>query len=185
MQTGAFEAMWPIMAGIKWVGSYKAALATPITVADLALGQILWIILRVALSSAIFVAVIVAFGAAASPWIALAYPAAVLTGAAFATTIAAYTASLETEYGLSSLMRFGIVPMFLFSGTFFPVEQLPAALRWIAPITPLWHGVEPCRGLALETTTALGALGHVTYLLVWVVGGAALAVRQFGRRLVT
>ena len=184
MQTAAFEAMWPVMAGIKWVGSYKAALATPITVADVALGQLLWIVLRVAMSSAIFVAVIVAFGAAESPWIVLAYPAAVLTGAAFAAPVAAYTAWLETEYGLSSLMRFGIIPMFLFSGTFFPVDQLPAAIRWLAPLTPLFHGVELCRGVALETITAAGAAGHVAYLLLWAVAGTLLAVRQFQRRLV-
>jgi len=184
MTTAASEAMWPVMAGIKWVGSYQAMLATPIGVADLAIGQLLWVGVRVAISSAVFVVVIVLFGAAESAWIVLALPAAVLTGLAHATPIAAYTASVKSEYGLSNLMRFAIIPLFLFSGAFFPVDQLPALLRTVAPLTPLYHGVALCRSLGLGSVTALGALGHVTYLAVWTVAGGALAVRRFERRLV-
>jgi len=83
------------------------------------------------------------------------------------------------------LFRFGIMPMFLFSGTFFPVSQLPAALRIVAYITPLWHGVDLCRHLALGKATLLGSLGHVAYLLLWFGGGCAVALSTYRRRLVT
>ena len=75
--------------------------------------------------------------------------------------------------------------MFLFSGTFFPVSQLPDWLEPVAYVVPLWHGVDLCRDLALGTVSFLPALGHVAYLLLWVVGGYAVAVRKFTKRLVT
>lgn len=184
MQTAATEATHPVMGGMKWFRTYHAMLATPLGAADIALGQLAWIAVRITVTSAVFVVTIVAFGAARSPGIVLALPAAVLTGMAFAAPIAAYTASLRTEYGLANLMRFGILPLFLFSGTFFPVSQLPAAVRPVAYVTPLWHGVQLCRTLSLGTATAGAAALHVAYLLAWVVAGAVLAVARFRRRLV-
>lgn len=133
MQTAAYEATFPIMSGIKWTGTYNAMLATPLGATDVALGELVWVVARLVLTSTIFAGVIVAFGAAGSlGGVMAAVPAAVLTGAAFAAPIAAYTATLTTDAGLSALLRFGVVPMFLFSGTFFPVAQLPAALRPVA-----------------------------------------------------
>jgi lipooligosaccharide transport system permease protein len=73
--------------------------------------------------------------------------------------------------------------MFLFSGAFFPVSQLPAAIAWLARLTPVWHGVELCRALTTGRATVLAALGHVGYLLLWVVVGWWLAERAFRRRL--
>ena len=82
-------------------------------------------------------------------------------------------------------MRFGIIPMFLFSGTFFPIIQLPTALQWIAYLTPLWHGVDLCRTLALGTAELLAVVGHVLYLLAWfVVGYVARAQRVHRQRLI-
>ena len=82
------------------------------------------------------------FGAAASPLIVLAIPAAVLTGMAFATPIAAFAATQRTPDKFNAIFRFGITPLFLFSGTFFPISNLPAAIQPIAWLSPLWHGVE-------------------------------------------
>ena len=73
--------------------------------------------------------------------------------------------------------------MFLFSGTFFPISRLPVALEWVAYATPLWHGVDLCRGLVLGTAHGLAALGHVAYLLAWVVGGLAVGRVTYARRL--
>jgi lipooligosaccharide transport system permease protein len=183
MQTAANEAIYPIMEGIKWRRTFHAMLATPLTVSDIALGQLLWITVRVAMTSAVFVVAIAAFGAARSGDILLAQPAAVLTGAAFAAPVAAFTASLDGPQGLASLMRFGIVPLYLFSGTFFPISQLPAVVRPIAYGTPLWHGVDLCRSLALGNASLGRVAMHVSYLIVWTVAGAALAVTRFKKRL--
>ena len=111
-------------------------------------------------------------------------PVAVLTGLAFATPIFAFSSGQDTDSGFNVLFRFVITPMFLFSGTFFPIEQLPGWLHPVAWATPLWHGVELCRSLSLGTVTAPAALGHVVYLLVWALGGALLARWCFTRRLV-
>jgi lipooligosaccharide transport system permease protein len=184
MQTAANEGIYPVMEGIKWRRTYWAMLATPLTAADVALGQLLWIVVRIAMTSTVFVLAIVAFGAARSADIALALPAAILTGAAFAAPVAAFTASLDGPEGLANLMRFGIIPLYLFSGTFFPVTQLPWLLRPVAYVTPLWHGVDLCRTVALGTATAGGVIGHVAYLLLWTGAGAVVAVSRFRRRLV-
>jgi lipooligosaccharide transport system permease protein len=184
MQTAANEAIYPVMEGIKWRRTYHAMLATPLTVADVALGQLLWAVMRVAMTSAVFVLAIVAFGAAHSASILWAWPAAVLTGAAFVAPVAALTASLDGPQGLANVMRFGIIPLSLFSGTFFPVTQLPAAIRPIAYVTPLWHGVDLCRSLALGTATPGRVTVHVAYLLLWTAIGAVLAVSRFRKRLV-
>jgi lipooligosaccharide transport system permease protein len=92
-------------------------------------------------------------------------------------------ARLENDSGFAAIQRFLIVPMFLFSGTFFPVTQLPQVLQLIAYLTPLWHGVSLSRGLALGTLDGGAALGHVAYLGVWVIAGIWLARRSFRRRL--
>lgn len=183
MQTAANEAIYPVMEGIKWRRTYHAMVATPLTAADVALGQLLWIVVRIAMTSTVFVAAIIAFGAAQSGNIVLALPAAVLTGAAFAAPVAAFTASLQGPQGLANLMRFGIVPLYLFSGTFFPVSQLPAALRPVAYVTPLWHGVDLCRSLALGRADLGTVALHVGYLLVWTAVGSFLAVTRFRKRL--
>jgi lipooligosaccharide transport system permease protein len=84
---------------------------------------------------------------------------------------------------LTGVFRFGILPLFLFSGTFFPISQLPAALEWTARATPLWHGVTLCRELAAGTVELWPALGHAAYLSAFTVTGAVIAVRILQRRL--
>jgi lipooligosaccharide transport system permease protein len=117
--------------------------------------------------------------------VVLALPAALLTGLAFAAPVTALAVRLQNDSGFAGLQRFLVLPVFLFSGTFFPVGQLPTVLEWVAYATPLWHGVALSRGLALGTLDGGGALLHVGYLLLWVVAGVVLAARGFARRLVT
>ena len=114
-------------------------------------GNLAWIALPGAARSTVFVLVIALFGAAASPLIVLAIPVAVLTGLAFAGPIAAFSATQRDVETFNAVFRFGITPLFLFSGTFFPIDQLPAFLQAVAWLTPLWHGVALSRGLALGT----------------------------------
>jgi lipooligosaccharide transport system permease protein len=184
MQLGFSESSYPVMAGVKWIKNYYAMLATPISAADIALGHVAWVGIRLVGSSAIFALVMVLFGVGRGGVLLLAIPAAVLTGLAYAAPAAAYTATLQDETGLSSIMRFVIVPMFLFSGTFFPIDQLPNWIEWIAYLVPLWHGVALCRSLTLGTATFAGSLVHVAYLALWTVVGTYAATQTFRKRLV-
>lgn len=184
MQTAVMESAWPVMAAVKWLKTYDAMLASPLRVRDLLAGHLTWIGLRVLMVCTVFLAVMAMFGAIKSPEAILLIPAGLLTGLAFAAPVAAYAVTLERDSGLTALFRFGVMPMFLFSGTFFPVTQLPAALRVVAYITPLWHGVDLCRHLALGRATLLGSLGHIAYLLLWFGVGCAVALSTYRRRLV-
>jgi lipooligosaccharide transport system permease protein len=185
MQTAASESSFPVLAAMKWVRQYHAQLATPLGIRDVLFGHQLFVVTRVAMSSGIYLAVIAAFGAIRSGYGVLAWPAAVLTGAAFAAPIAAYAAGVAYRSGaeFNPLFRFGIVPMFLFSGTFFPVSRLPVPLDWVAYVTPLWHGVALARDLTLGRVGALADCGHAVYLLAWCAGGLVLALRMYRRRL--
>jgi lipooligosaccharide transport system permease protein len=185
MQTAVGEASYPVMGGIKWDRTYEAVLTTPLGVRDILAGHLLFLSFRVTSSAAAFLVVLVAFGAASSPLVLLALPAALLTGLAFATPITALAATLENDQPFAAIQRFLIVPMFLFSGTFFPISQLPVFFQWVARVTPLWHGVALSRGLALGDLGLGAALVHVGYLLLWAVAGTLLALRTFRRRLVT
>jgi len=141
------------------------------------------VITRVFTASAAYLAVITAFGAVSS-WLALlVVPVAVLLGTAFSMPMAALSARVEDDRMFVTIFRFGVVPMFLFSGTFFPVSRLPLAFELFAYVTPIWHGVELCRMLTLGTVAALPALGHVAYLLAWSAVGFELARRSYRRRL--
>lgn len=186
MQSASFEATFPIMGGLVWSRIFHAMYATPISPRDIALGNLAWIAARLLLISTIFTIVIVAFGAAESPLIVLAIPAAVLTGMAFAGPIAAFAATQKTPVRFSAIFRFGITPLFLFSGTFFPISSLPAFLQVFAWFTPLFHGVALTRGLSLGTIAdePVAAAIHVTYLTTFAVVGAWLTIRTISRRLV-
>jgi lipooligosaccharide transport system permease protein len=131
----------------------------------------------------VFFGVMLLFGATRGPQALLAIPAAILTGLAFTTPIVAFSATRRDANGFNTLLRFGVVPLFLFSGTFFPIAQLPAFLQPLAVITPLWHGVDLCRTLALGTADAAGVLVHLTYLGTLTAVGLFVAHRAFRRRL--
>ncbi|HZG36422.1 MAG TPA: ABC transporter permease [Gaiellaceae bacterium] len=183
MQTAAAESSFPVLGAVRWNRTYHAMLATPLGVRDVLLGHQLFVATRVLVASAGYLAVLAAFGAVHSPLGLLAIPVAVLVGAAFAGPVMALGVSVEMGAAFPTMFRFGIMPMFLFSGTFFPVERLPALAEWAARATPIWHGVALCRRLTLGDVEALPALGHVGYLLLWTAAGLALARWRYGRRL--
>ncbi len=186
MQSASFEATFPIMGGLVWSRTFHAMYATPISPRDIALGNLAWIAARLLLITSIFTIVIVAFGAAESPLIVLAIPAAILTGMAFAGPIAAFAATQKTPNRFAAIFRFGITPLFLFSGTFFPISSLPDALQAFAWLTPLFHGVALTRGLSLGTIAdePVAAAIHVIYLTTLAVVGSWLTIRTISRRLV-
>ena len=186
MQSAAFEATFPIMGGLVWNRVFHAMFATPISARDIALGNLAWIDARLTLIASIFTLVMVLFGAAKSPLVVLAIPAAVLTGMAFAAPIAAFSATQKTPNKFNAIFRFGITPLFLFSGTFFPLESLPEVVRPLAWLTPLYHGAALARGLSLGTAPddPLLAAIHVLVLVACVVVGTWVAIRTIERRLV-
>lgn len=183
MQTATIESSWPVMAAIKWSRVYHAMIATPLTERDAFVGHQLFVVTRVFASAAAYLAVITVFGAVDSWWALLVVPVAVLIGTAFSMPMAALAAAVEEDRTFVTIFRFLIVPMFLFSGTFFPVSQLPLAFELAAYVTPIWHGVELCRMLTLGTAGLGAALGHVAYLLAWTLVGFELARRSYRRRL--
>jgi lipooligosaccharide transport system permease protein len=184
MQTAVGEATWPVLGAIKWQKAYLAMLATPLTIRDVLLGHLGFMSLRLVMVCTSFTVVTLAFGLVQSALGALlALLAAVLTGIAFAAPIAAFSATQEQDTGFSVLYRLGMIPLFLFSGTFFPITQLPAAIRWLAYLSPLWHGVAVCRDFWLARGTTLGIALHLAVLLGLVIAGTAAADRTFRRRL--
>jgi lipooligosaccharide transport system permease protein len=186
MQSAAFESTFPIMGGLAWQKTFHAMHATPISARDIVLGNLVWIAIRLTSIAAIFTIVMTLFGAAASPLILLAIPAAVLTGMAFAAPIAAFAATQRTPEKFNAVFRFGITPLFLFSGTFFPLSNLPEMIRPIAWLSPLWHGVELSRQLALGTIgdDPVRAVAHVAILATIVVLGTWWAYRTVEARLI-
>lgn len=190
MQNGASDGAFPVMAGIKWRKSFEGAIATPISPGDIVVGRFLWSTLRLTF-------VLVVFGSiAALPFIDAmefgpamkAVPPGVLTGLAFTTAVTAFTVTREDDTSLSTLFRFGIIPLFLFSGTFFPISQLPGFLQPIAYATPLFHGVELVRKFALPgadstVVTSIPVWVHVAYLVALAGVSLYLASRWLDRRL--
>jgi lipooligosaccharide transport system permease protein len=183
MQLGTNDSTYPVMAGIKWLRTFHAVVATPVRVAELVFGGLAWSALRMLVALVIFASIAALGGAFVSPLAVIAPLAALLCGLAFAAPIAAFSGGLEDESWIPALMRFGIIPMFLFAGTFFPVSQLPDWLEPVAWATPLWHGVTLCRDLTSGNIEALDTVMHVGYLLAWVVGGIAASIIVFRRRL--
>jgi len=183
MNSGMSNASFPVFGGIHWNRVYIAARASMLRPADIYRGHLLFIAMRIAMNSAIFVAFMAGFGLIKSVWGIFLLPAAVLLGIAFATPIAAWAVTLETQTTLNYLFRFGSVPLMLFSGTFFPVSRLPGWLQPVAYATPLWHGVALCRSLSLGDVTAAGAAVHVAYLAAMAASGLWFGARTYRRRL--
>ncbi len=184
VQTAAFESSYPVLSGFKWQRHYHGMTAGPVSPAQVALGHIAWVALKTAGAGVVYVGVIAVFGGVASPGIVVSLLAAVLTGAAVAALVTAFSATLDNEgTAFSVLFRFVVIPMTLFSGTFFPVDRLPGWVQPVAWVSPLWHGTEIARAAALDRWQPLVALGHTAYLLALLVLGAILAARLFTRRL--
>jgi lipooligosaccharide transport system permease protein len=160
---------------------YDAVLATPLGPGDVALGEIGWALIRGALYSVGFVVVIVALGLASSPWIVLAVPAATLVGFAFAAVGMAATTFMRSWQDFD-LIQLIVLPLFLFSGTFYPLQAYPEPLRIVVELTPLWHGVDLLRALTTGTADA-GALIHVVYLVGLGLIGLVIVSRRLDRLL--
>jgi lipooligosaccharide transport system permease protein len=160
---------------------YDAVLATPLGPGDVALGEIGWALIRGGLYSIGFVAVMLVLGLVASPGIVFAVPAATLVGFTFAAVGMAATTFMRTWQDFD-LIQLVILPLFLFSGTFYPISAYPPGLRTIVELTPLWHGVDLLRGLTIGVSDA-PAIVHVVYLTVLGAIGLVVVSRRLDRLL--
>ena len=184
MQTAVGESLYPVFSAVKWQQTYQAAAATPLKPGDIFRGHLLFTTMRLAMNMIVFLAIMSAFGAVRSAWVVAAVPVAVLTGLAFATPLDAFAVTQKkNDQAFNVIFRFGMIPLFLFSGTFFPVTQLPGWIRPLAYATPLWHGVALCRALSLGTADLVGSLGHLAYLTAIAILGLIAGERTYRRRL--
>ena len=183
VQSAAFESSYPVLSGFKWQRIYHAMTAGPITPAQVAIGHVAWVAIKLTLTGTVFLVIAAFVGGVTGPAVLGALVAAVLTGTGVTALVTAYAATVELSQGFDVIFRLIVLPITLFSGTFFPVEQLPALVRPVAWVSPLWHGTELGRAAALDRWQVLPALGHLAYLVALLVLGLVLSTRFFTRRL--
>ncbi|MGQ0718870.1 MAG: ABC transporter permease [Pseudonocardiales bacterium] len=184
VQTAAFESTYPVLSAFKWQRTYWGVAATPVTPGQLAGGQLTWIALRLMVSGAAYLLVVALFGVMHGPGVLVALVFAVLCGMAFGAPLVAFAAAQEGEgTAFTAVFRFVVVPMTLFSGTFFPISQLPGVIQPLAWISPLWHGTELARGAALGILALWPTMGHVAYLTALLLVGVLLSRWRFRVRL--
>ena len=183
MSIAANESMWPVLGAVKWVKNFYATISTSISSDELMLGYVIWIAIRATLGSLAFFIVAVLLGAVPSAWGVLAIPASALCAAAFSAPLTAYSIGVESDLVFPVIMRIAVLPLTLFSGTFFPIAQLPGWLRPFAAISPLWHGVELARHATTGSLHVWADLLHVLVLVACLGAGLLWGRRTFARRL--
>ena len=185
LMTASVEFSYPVMGGFQWHRTYYAAQATPLSPAQIALGHLAAVSLRFVFQAAVFLLVMLAFGVVSSPWAWVQVLTATLGGLAVGAPIMAFAASLKEDKGqFATLQRLVVMPLFLFSATFYPLDVLPVWLRWIGWLSPQWHAAQLGRVLSYGMAEPVWlTVVHVAFLLALALGGAWLAVRIYTRRL--
>lgn len=183
MMSGGQQALWEVLDGFIWSNQYRAMSATPLSPGEVADGVALWHATRVAIAAAGVAVVLALFDDTRSIGLAPAVGAAVLTGLAFGLPITAWSATRDGDTSFPAIIRFGLIPMFLFGGAFYPVDQLPDWIEPVAVVTPLWHGVQLCRGFVVGGLGPGAAVGHVLVLVAFAGAGWIACRVAFTRRL--
>ena len=168
---------------LKYNKTFTAILSTPLSPGDIALGELGWAVIRGGLYAIGFMAVIVVLGLFVSPWAILAMPAALLVGLAFGAIGMAATSFMKTWQDFDLIQLF-VLPMFLFSGTFYPIDAYPEALQIIVRLTPLYQGVDLIRSLTVGAISPI-LLVHVAYLLAMGIAGLLVVSRRLDKLLLT
>jgi len=179
------EFTYPIMLGYKWNPTFTGMSASPLRPTQIVDGIVISVAVRMTVNLVLFFALILVFGAAPSPIAFLSIVAGLLGGLAFGAVLMGYTSTLEEDTGqLAMVMRFVVLPMTLFSGTFFPLSTFPIWLQWIGWISPLWHSTELARVFSYGYAEPIWlTIVHVAYLAVLIVVGWAWSRRIAVRRL--
>jgi lipooligosaccharide transport system permease protein len=178
MNGAVMESTFNVFGKLKWGKLYDAVLATPMSPRDVAVGELTWALLRGGVYASGFLLVAWVAGLVTSPWAVLAIPSAVLIGFGFAGIGLVATTYMKSWQDFD-LVTMALMPLFLFSATFYPLDVYPPALRALAILSPLTHGVELTRGLMLGVLRP-ALLGHAAVFVVlgWV--GLRVASRRFG-----
>jgi lipooligosaccharide transport system permease protein len=181
MNGAIYESTFNIFFKLKYGKIYDAILATPMKPADIAVGEITWSLIRGAIYATGFLVVMAAMGLILSPWAVLALPAATLIGFAFGACGMAVTTFMRSwqDFDLVSLV---ILPLFLFSGTFYPLSVYPGTFQVLTRFSPLYHSVEIIRSLTLGAFD-WSLAGHVAFLLAMGGVGVIIASRRLGKLL--
>jgi lipooligosaccharide transport system permease protein len=184
MQTAVFETTYPVMGALKWHKSFYAQLATPLETRDLANAFLLFTLFRVGATTGVYFVVMAPFGVFESWWGPIAaWFATMLTGMAFAVWTFAFSAYVRSEASFGLIFRLGLIPLFLFSGSFFPISNLGTVGEIVAKLTPLWHGVNLTRMFCLDTVDVSTAAVNALVLVAVLVAGWYVALRTLARRL--
>lgn len=178
------ESIFNVFFKLNYNKTYDAIMATPLGVREIAIGELLWSLIRSTLYAAAFLVVMLTMGLVLSPWAILVLPASVLISAAFSAAGLAVTSYLRTVQDFDLPFGLVIMPMFLFSGTFFPIDLYAQPIQLAMELTPLFHGVSLLRGL---TTGVMGwhQLWDVGYLVAFASIAMAIALRRLEKRIVS
>ncbi|TME14936.1 MAG: ABC transporter [Chloroflexi bacterium] len=176
MNGALYDSTFNLFFKLRYAKTYDAVLATPLGVADVALGEVTWALMRGSLYSLGFLVVMAALGLVISPWALLALPAATLIGFSSA-AVGTVATTFMRKWQDFDLVIVVTLPLLLFSATFFPISVYPAPLQAFVQLTPLYHGVDLIRGL---TTGNLGPglLVDVGYLVLLGAFGLAITSRR-------
>jgi lipooligosaccharide transport system permease protein len=185
VMVAAEENTYPVMAGFKWRRTYYGPNASPLGSHQLVNGHCLGLLCRLLLTTGVYFLFLLLAGAVpqATGWIMIL--TAALGGLAFGLPVMAYAARIEEDKGqFAFVQRFVVMPLFLFSGTYFPLEAMPPVVRWIGWLSPLWHSTELGRVLAYgRPEPAWLTVLHVCFLALLAAAGWFLARRIYTRRL--
>jgi lipooligosaccharide transport system permease protein len=186
IQLGFGECTYQLLSRFQWIRTYHAMVATPLRVGDILAGDLMFLSFRLVSTSAVFLAITAAFGAVHSLWAVTVPLVCVLVGLSLSVPIMAYSASIDNDGFFALIQRFLVIPMTLFAGVFFPISKLPVGVRFLAWISPLWHGVQVCRAATLPQFQLpwWQIAGHLAYLAAWALVGFLIAVRAYRRKLV-
>ena len=183
MNGAVFETIFNVFFKLNFAKTYDGVLATPMGITEIAIGEMLWALIRAALYAVTMFVIMVAFGLVYSPLGILMIPAALLVAAAFAAAGLAGTAYLRTVNDFDVPMGLIVMPMFLFSGTFFPVGVYPDPVQWVMQALPLYHAINLIRGLSLGLVGP-AQLWDFAYLVGFFVICMWIAMRQMERKLI-
>ena len=181
MQGAINESTFNFFFKLNYDKTFSSILATPLSAGDIAVGELIWALIRGGLYALGFMVVLVVLGLVVSPWVVLAVPAALLVGFAFGAVGMAATSYMKTWQDFD-LIQLVILPLFLFSATFYPIETYPDVLRAIVQLTPLYQGVDLIRALTIGAISPI-LLVHVVYLLVMGFAGLYLVSRRLDKLL--
>jgi ABC-type polysaccharide/polyol phosphate export permease len=183
MQTAFLESSGEVARAAAPSGAYQSTVATPLSPEQVMAGHMLYVAFRVLTSNAAFVLVMAGFGLVSGARGAAVLIAATLTGLAFATPAAAWSVGVRVQRQIFTVFRMFIVPLYMFSGTFFALSELPGPVRVLIEALPLAQGATLCRSLALGTAGAPAIAAHAAYLCALTVTGFVLARAAYRRRL--